>query len=59
MTEYDCTAVIDDTKYDFQTLAAVTTTQAIKQFDQYLFKTHNVVLELASHVEFKRVAYEG
>jgi len=55
MTEYYCEATVNQTNYQFQTLAAVTVNQAYSQFDKYLFDEHLVLIELAKELTFKKI----
>jgi hypothetical protein len=55
MTEFHCTATVNLITYEYQTLAAVTTSQAFSQFDMWLFDNHQAVIEMATRLNFKRV----
>jgi hypothetical protein len=55
MTEYICTAVVNEQKYEFITCAAVTIPQAYEQFDNFLIEEHSAVIELATSLKFKRI----
>ncbi|QPG06939.1 hypothetical protein IT774_07500 [Salinimonas marina] len=56
MTEYLCKAVIDGQQIEFETLGAVTLTQAIDQFDTYLSMEHHLVMALSAKCEFTRIS---
>ena len=55
MTEYECSAAINGTQYDFLTLGAVTQSHAQSQFAKYLLEEEAAVLDLAEVVLYRRV----
>lgn len=56
MTEYNCEVTIERVTYWYQTMAAVTATQAYHQLDKWLYDEHKLPIEIATRLTFKRVA---